>query len=157
MCANFLFSFGRNLSRPLPWATAIACYHRMSSPWNSWFDKIEEVLLYWERKLCATATKCQKNITRFYFCTSFKSIWKLRVVIENMQICTKFKIWNEFKSIEHFMSYCLKYGFCKKLLRYKWTSDQLNTFFLPFWLVCFVCTSNQSKSVQLVRGSFVPK
>ena len=29
----------------------------------------------------------------------------------------------------------LKYGFCKKLLRYKWTSDQLNTFFLTFWLV----------------------
>ena len=26
----------------------------------------------------------------------------------------------------------LKYGFCKKLLRYKWTSDQLNTFFLTF-------------------------
>ena len=23
----------------------------------------------------------------------------------------------------------LKYGFCKKLLRYKWTTDQLNTFF----------------------------
>ena len=29
----------------------------------------------------------------------------------------------------------VKYGFCKKLLQYKWTSDQLNTFFLTFWLV----------------------
>ena len=27
----------------------------------------------------------------------------------------------------------LKYGFRKKLLRYKWTSDQLNTFFLTFF------------------------
>ena len=26
----------------------------------------------------------------------------------------------------------LKYGFCQKLLRYKWTSDQLDTFFLTF-------------------------
>jgi hypothetical protein len=25
----------------------------------------------------------------------------------------------------------LKYGFCKKLLRYKWTSDQLNTLIRP--------------------------
>ena len=57
----------------------LATYHHMSSPWNSWFDKIEEVLLYWERKLCATATKCQKkNITRLYFRTFFKPTWKLR-------------------------------------------------------------------------------
>jgi len=27
----------------------------------------------------------------------------------------------------------LKYGFHKKLLRYKWTSDHLNTFFLAFF------------------------
>ena len=27
----------------------------------------------------------------------------------------------------------LKYGFCKKLLQYKWTSDQLNTFVLTFF------------------------
>ena len=27
----------------------------------------------------------------------------------------------------------LKYGFHKKLLWYKWTSDKLNTFFLTFW------------------------
>ena len=28
--------------------------------------------------------------------------------------------------------FLLKYGFCKKLLRYKWTFDQLNTFLLTF-------------------------
>jgi hypothetical protein len=55
----------------------------------------------------------------------------------------------------------LKYGFCKKLLWYKWTSDQLNTFFLTFrpdqcWSVLFRPKSEE-KSVQLVRGSFVPK
>ena len=32
----------------------------------------------------------------------------------------------------------LNYGFCKKLLRYKWTSDQLNIF-PHFWLV-LLCT-----------------
>ena len=55
----------------------------------------------------------------------------------------------------------LKYGFCKKLLQYKWGSDQLKTFFLIF----FQISSNQhcwsgkkeNKSVQLVRGSFVSK
>ena len=39
----------------------------------------------------------------------------------------------------------LKYGFCKKLLQYKWTSEQLNTFFLPFWLVCCVTIQNVRK------------
>ena len=52
----------------------------------------------------------------------------------------------------------LKYGFCKKLLRYKCTSDQLNTFFLT------VCTANQSKvwkkvfnwsEVHLYRSNFL--
>ena len=32
----------------------------------------------------------------------------------------------------HFLLVHLKYGFCKKLLRYKWTSDQLNPFVLLF-------------------------
>ena len=57
------------------------------------------------------------------------------------------------KIIDH-----LKYGFCKKLLWYKWTSDQLNTFF-PHFLTGLLCDQSKSeeKSVQLVRGSFVPK
>ena len=43
--------------------------------------------------------------------------------------------------------YELKYGFCKKLLWYKWTSDQLNTFFLTFRL--------QQKPSQKVRKKVV--
>ena len=45
------------------------------------------------------------------------------------------------------MSILLKYGLCKKLLRYKWTSEQLNTFFLTFWLVCCVTSQKVRKKV----------
>ena len=40
----------------------------------------------------------------------------------------------------------LKYGFCKKLLWYKWTSDQLNIFFSSLfdWFCC-ARKKNQSK------------
>ena len=39
-----------------------------------------------------------------------------------------------------FQKLLIKYGFCKKLLQYKWTSGQLNTFFRTFWtgLLCVV-------------------
>ena len=40
----------------------------------------------------------------------------------------------------------LKYGFCKKLLWYKWTSNQLNTFFLT-WLVSCVTSQKVRKKV----------
>ena len=42
----------------------------------------------------------------------------------------------------------LKYGFCKKLHRYKWTSDQLNTFVLTF-------CPDQHWSGQKVRKKFI--
>ena len=47
----------------------------------------------------------------------------------------------------------LRYGFCKKLLRYKWTSDQLNTFFLTFWLVC--CVTSQKVRKKVYRSNFL--
>ena len=56
---------------------------------------------------------------------------------------------HEWKCISVVEALLLKYGFCKKLLRYKWTSDQLNTFFLTFWLVC--CVSE----VHLYRSNFL--
>ena len=43
--------------------------------------------------------------------------------------------------------YLTKIWICKKLLRYKWTSDQLNTFFLTFWLVCCVTSQKVRKKV----------
>ena len=54
----------------------------------------------------------------------------------------------------------LKYGFCKKLLRYKWTSDQLTTFVLT-WLVCCVTSQKVRKKVfnwsevHLYRSNFL--
>ena len=42
---------------------------------------------------------------------------------------------------------CLKYGFYKKLLQYKWTSDQLNTFFLTFW-PAFWCVHQTGQKVR---------
>ena len=47
----------------------------------------------------------------------------------------------EYNVLEPVGTNMLKYGFCKKLIQYKWTSDQLN------W----------TKSVQLVRGSLLWK
>ena len=49
----------------------------------------------------------------------------------------------------------LKYGFCKKLLRY-YNEPLLNTFFLTFFPDQHL-EKSEEKSVQLVRGSFVPK
>ena len=54
----------------------------------------------------------------------------------------------------------IKYGFCKKLLRYKWTSDQLNTFFLTFWLVTQQTSQVRTKvvnwsEVHLYRSNFL--
>ena len=49
-----------------------------------------------------------------------------------------YKFWSRWPTVESTLANfpkagILKYGFCKKLLRYKWTSDQLNIFFLTFW------------------------
>ena len=59
----------------------------------------------------------------FYFCT-FK-IHQGPVVISDVQI-------HEIHVLSFIFSddAQLKYGFCKKLLLYKWTSEQLNTFFI---------------------------
>ena len=61
----------------------------------------------------------------------------------------QFKNWNDFPVSK------LKYGFCKKLHRYKWTSDQLNPFVLTFLFQ--ISADLEKKRVQLVRGSFVRK
>ena len=55
----------------------------------------------------------------------------------------------------------LKYGFCKKLLWYKWTYDQSNTFFLTFWLVTQQTSQKERKKVcnwseiHLYRSNFL--
>ena len=46
-------------------------------------------------------------------------------------ICVIYLI-NENRLLNHKRAYWLEYGFFKKLLRYKWTSDQLNPFVLTF-------------------------
>ena len=45
------------------------------------------------------------------------------------------------------MKFELKYGFCMKLLRYKWTYDQLNTFSLTFLLFTQQTSQKEGKKV----------
>ena len=56
----------------------------------------------------------------------------------------------------------LKYGFCKKLSQYKWSSDKLNTFSITFWPVCCAHkahTANwpkqEEKEVHLYQSNFL--
>ena len=51
----------------------------------------------------------------------------------------------------------LNYGFCKKLLLYEWTSEQLNTFFIKIRFALSPQSNFDEKSVQLLRSSFVKK
>ena len=45
----------------------------------------------------------------------------------------EFELHEFFHSQKNVYLKALLYGFCKRLLGYKWTSDQLNTFFLTFF------------------------
>ena len=91
-----------------------------------------------------------------YFISSTSKITNIYLPTEYCVINTAEKIKRAILNL-----HLLKYGFCKKLLRYKWTSDKLNTFFLTFWLVCYVTSQNVKKKVfncsevHLYRSNFL--
>ena len=55
--------------------------------------------------------------------------------------------------------YELKYGFCKKLLRYKWTSDQFYTFVFTFFpdQQKFICIEVTSYKIHTLAGLKWPR
>ena len=78
-----------------------------------WKQYKHECYLHWQQKSWANkwCSKIRKN-----------KIWESQ----------KWQSWrgrNWWRFSVSFYVRILKYGFCKKLLQYKWTSDQLNTFF----------------------------
>ena len=76
-------------------------------------------------------------------------------------VCTSFWEWLKPNIIGQFLSFLVKYGFCKKSLLYSWNSDQLPLFFISFITFGWVCCCTQPKVIkknekkgQLVRVSF---
>ena len=78
------------------------------------------------------STKHSKVSNRLHYWVRYLTLGRLSVNCVSLVLpsCCKIHTILEFLPLWYFQ---LKYGFCKKLLWCKWTSDQLNTFVLTFF------------------------